>query len=487
MVKDAAVAHLKGQEEAYQSLVQQREQQHMSLLQELAQLRQLQAESSVNSVSSDEPAQQQHTRLGTANNPQGCLAPQVGKQTASLEHSVGNRAVGAPSGPPTSTGSDHTLTGWRQPTVESNGGAAATDTFSPDDSSGHLIQQQQQQQAPSAMSSLITAVLGTGPKAKALQAAHAQRAQQQDVQSTAALLHAMDYKGQLAELDQVLGLNQPASAAAASTAVCGSRQARSPDRANAAAPVALAGSASQRAAVAEHIQHQATAGQQMQQSAVRSRSNSRSPPAAGRLALQQQQHALSSTLKQSSAGNSASRSCLRCGVNDASSPGRCCFHPGFVPVPGPLMYSPEWHACRASCTPGMPGCYSRREHYYLPHLGAAAGFPKAGQLSGRKASRGLVGAAGGEPPATAATVAASSRSAMSPAMVAVHGNSGKPGQASTRHGSSAAPVPVKVDDRWPGRSFSAGKQRQAMGQVVRDQGELTPRSILPKPITPGRR
>jgi hypothetical protein len=41
--------------------------------------------------------------------------------------------------------------------------------------------------------------------------------------------------------------------------------------------------------------------------------------------------------------------CVRCGEQEGAGPdgsGPCCFHPGLVPAPGPLMYGPEWHACR---------------------------------------------------------------------------------------------------------------------------------------------
>eukprot|EP00983_Pelagomonas_calceolata_P105977 1159185-Pelagomonas_calceolata.AAC.8 len=34
--------------------------------------------------------------------------------------------------------------------------------------------------------------------------------------------------------------------------------------------------------------------------------------------------------------------CLRCGLNDESSPGLCCFHPGLLPDPGPLRHTPEY-------------------------------------------------------------------------------------------------------------------------------------------------
>jgi hypothetical protein len=79
--------------------------------------------------------------------------------------------------------------------------------------------------------------------------------------------------------------------------------------------------------------------------------------------------------------------CLRCGGDDTSSPGHCCFHPGLVDAPGPLMYSPEWLACRSSCTAQMPGCYVRREHYYTPCVGVKGGPGQAGKQATVSSSR----------------------------------------------------------------------------------------------------
>jgi len=38
--------------------------------------------------------------------------------------------------------------------------------------------------------------------------------------------------------------------------------------------------------------------------------------------------------------------CVRCGQQEGDNMGPCCFHPGLVAAPGPLMYGQEWHACR---------------------------------------------------------------------------------------------------------------------------------------------
>ncbi len=61
----------------------------------------------------------------------------------------------------------------------------------------------------------------------------------------------------------------------------------------------------------------------------------------------------------------APRRCARCGLNDSLSPGRCCFHPALIGEPGPLLYGPEWHACKAGGhAPASQGCLTRAQHYY---------------------------------------------------------------------------------------------------------------------------
>lgn len=59
---------------------------------------------------------------------------------------------------------------------------------------------------------------------------------------------------------------------------------------------------------------------------------------------------------------SEARSCMRCGSHETS--GLCRFHPALLRSPGPFLYSPEWHACKASGhTAQDPGCFIRQEHY----------------------------------------------------------------------------------------------------------------------------
>lgn len=481
MVKDAAAAHMKGQEEAYQLAMQQRQQQHISLLQELTQLKQLHTEVSESSMSTDMPGQQQQgsrdfllqqqwQRLqprdsGTCYHQQEHALPHVGEQATSRGSDRSNDAVGAvSSGPPSNGGGDNTLRSWWQPSLEPRDpepAAAAADNPTPEVNSVSQTERQSSPPEPTAMSSLITAVLGTGREAKAVHAAHVQRTQQQKpaaaVHSTAALLHSMDYNGQLAELDQVLGLKLQAKDG---PSVCSSRQPQSPDRARPAAPFTT-GKVIQQSAVAEHIKRPAAV-DKLHQSAVRSRNSSKSPPATRHQQQQRDQRTVGSSLEQSSTASSSScKACLRCGSNDASSPGRCCFHPGFVPVPGPLMYGMEWHACRASCTPDMPGCYSRREHYYLPQAAATAGMPKAAAQLGSKECRGKPRSAVAE--RLAATAAAAvDRAVVSP--MRVHAGSQKAGQANAQY------VGNMTTQQRAGRQCS--------------DGEWTPRSTLPKPATP---
>ena len=59
------------------------------------------------------------------------------------------------------------------------------------------------------------------------------------------------------------------------------------------------------------------------------------------------------------------RFCVRCGLNDAISPGLCAFHPALVPDPGPLLFGPEWQSCSGGCHAiDQPPCFSRAVHTY---------------------------------------------------------------------------------------------------------------------------
>ncbi|GFR44101.1 hypothetical protein Agub_g5263, partial [Astrephomene gubernaculifera] len=59
--------------------------------------------------------------------------------------------------------------------------------------------------------------------------------------------------------------------------------------------------------------------------------------------------------------------CLRCGLNDATSPGCCRFHPALLSQPGSLTFTPEWMTCQAAGhTDRTRGCLVRSEHFYEP-------------------------------------------------------------------------------------------------------------------------
>lgn len=57
--------------------------------------------------------------------------------------------------------------------------------------------------------------------------------------------------------------------------------------------------------------------------------------------------------------------CVRCQRTAAQRQDKCRFHPALLKDPGPLLYSPEWHACRAAKhSADQPGCYVRQGHYF---------------------------------------------------------------------------------------------------------------------------
>lgn len=61
----------------------------------------------------------------------------------------------------------------------------------------------------------------------------------------------------------------------------------------------------------------------------------------------------------------ATSGCVRCGVTAGVGCAECRFHPALLTDPGPLQYSPEWHACRAAGHSGVdPGCHMRHGHYF---------------------------------------------------------------------------------------------------------------------------
>jgi len=67
--------------------------------------------------------------------------------------------------------------------------------------------------------------------------------------------------------------------------------------------------------------------------------------------------------------------CLRCGVEQSQKMSDCRFHPALLPNPGPFLYGPEWHACRAARHGrGDPGCYVRQDHYFPGHAVQGTGL-----------------------------------------------------------------------------------------------------------------
>lgn len=227
------------------------------------------------------------------------------------------------------------------------------------------------------MSSLIAAVLGPGRRAQQWMH-HRERAQQQQHSqgqpggSSAAEEHA-------AQLDRVLGLGQGGRRAAAAagsgalqlwpavghtsnSSVAGAKGGK------AAAPAPWRpSSASTDKAVTERQQHERQVQlQQWQQW----------------LQQQQQLHGDGDAGAGSRPGSAEPRPrssspdgrkplpsvvCARCGLPESEVAGvGCCFHPAHIAAPGPLLYGEAWHACKASCRRGDPGCYTRREHFFMP-------------------------------------------------------------------------------------------------------------------------
>lgn len=90
------------------------------------------------------------------------------------------------------------------------------------------------------------------------------------------------------------------------------------------------------------------------------------------------------TFSHSQAPVSEAMSCLRCGVKAGGERHDCRFHPALLQDPGPFLYSPEWHACRAAkhCT-RSPGCFVRQGHYFPGHAVQATGLAEAHAVGSR--------------------------------------------------------------------------------------------------------
>lgn len=81
---------------------------------------------------------------------------------------------------------------------------------------------------------------------------------------------------------------------------------------------------------------------------------------------------------------SAAGCCLRCGVLTGTGSAECSFHPALLLDPGPLRFSPEWHACKAAGHGHQePGCYTRQGHYCPSQAVTGTGLVQPGLARGQ--------------------------------------------------------------------------------------------------------
>ena len=86
----------------------------------------------------------------------------------------------------------------------------------------------------------------------------------------------------------------------------------------------------------------------------------------------------------------AAMHCLRCGVKAGQDGQDCRFHPALLQDPGPLLYSPEWHACRAAKhDAGTTGCFVRQGHYFPGPAVQATGLTETHTAGSRASSHTL--------------------------------------------------------------------------------------------------
>lgn len=389
LVAEASAQHSAQQQEQlhqletnYQAALQQREQQHVSLLRELADLRQLQEESSMISNSSAA------TEVAAAIPAMAAAVPAA----PAIPAAPAAAAVVQASGNAAGTSHADGLPGGQQ----KNAGMAQQ----------HDLQQQQQQgeresKDEDAMSALIAAVLGPGPIGRAQQQLHQQRLleqhkqqeeeeeqkRQQQARAQQQRAEQQELADMQAQLDKLLGLGSTHSQAAAALRnqqQSGVRPLTGTDYsstdlapANADLAAALA-----RAKVAE------TCLPALQDISCSSAYNASSPRGGNACSSsgsafsskppwrpasptkcspqKQQQQQWQQWQQHPSAGSTKARSrslspvrqqqgqgprlpllqCVRCGQQQGPDLGPCCFHPGLVAAPGPLMFGQEWHACR---------------------------------------------------------------------------------------------------------------------------------------------
>lgn len=367
-----------------EAALQQREQQHIKLLRELADLRHLQEEASLISNSSAA------TEVTAA-------MPAV---TAAATAAPAAAAPAADTSPPAAG------QGTQQQCSESHNHSETQQ------------QQQSQQEAGDAMGALIAAVLGPGPIGRAQQQLHQQRLaeqqqqQQEDERKQQQAVRAQQQQQEeeelldmQAQLDKLLGLGSTHSQAAAALRAQ-QRSGLGPLTGGECCHAADVGAAQDhmaaalaRARVAETCLQDISSSsacnttlhsgrrQDLASSNNTSGSNGSSstgvaskppwrPASPGRISPQKEQRQWQHWQQHPSAGAAGSPSkgvrsrtpspprqqqqqgavlpllaCVRCGEQEGADLGPCCFHPGLVAAPGPLMYGAEWHACRCGSRP----------------------------------------------------------------------------------------------------------------------------------------
>lgn len=376
-----------------EAALQQREQQHINLLRELADLRQLQEEASLISNSS--------------------AATEV---TAAMPAVIA-AATAAPAAAPAAD------------TSSAAAGQGTQQTCSESHNHSDTQQQPQQRAAGDAMGALIAAVLGPGPIGRAQQQLHQQRLaeqqqqqqederkQQQAARAQQRQQEEQELSDMQAQLDKLLGLGSTHSQAAAAlraqqrsglgpltgaeccrTAGVGAAQdhmAAALARARVVETCLQDISSSSACNTTLHsgrgqglASNNSTSGSSSNTYQVASKPPWR-PASPGRTSPQKeqwqhwQQHRLAGAAGSPSKGMRSRTpspprqqqqgavlpllTCVRCGQQEGADLGPCCFHPGLVAAPGPLMYGAEWHACRCGSRPpqgkGCPGSRTLRLH-----------------------------------------------------------------------------------------------------------------------------
>jgi hypothetical protein len=361
-------------DELRQHLLQQREAQHTSLLAELAAFKQLQEEPSAASLATSSKSDAADTDAGAGG---------AGVRSASTQLHASNGAITCGSDP----AAMHEFRGFTPPAAVADACAQAvaaleSNTGLPEQlwDDGMRPQRQQQQHGavcgrsdadqqrsepagsaaggePDAMSSLIAAVLGSGPRGQQQMMQHRQHMRQQQQQLTSEV--SSSDSGHAAKLDRVLGMSAmqgqargggggppaavskaPSSGAAAGGINTTTSSSSKGGMSQPAAPWRPS-SASLIKASAERRQHEQQ--QQLQQWQAFQQHSEQQQQGGGGSIAGSRSPSPSSPDKQGATALPA-LVCARCGMQEGS--GECCFHPGLVSAPGPLLFGPEWHACK---------------------------------------------------------------------------------------------------------------------------------------------